>query len=103
MKRFCQTLHLKEDLELIRQYTEIHRQIWPEIKAGIREVGILDMEIYIHGNTLFMIVETTDAFDWVKDNQRSQASRMGSLCLPFSAGKCFCYFSRKMAIDGTNF
>mgnify|MGYP002083676142 CR=1 FL=1 len=73
MKRFCQTLHLKEDLELIRQYTEIHRQIWPEIKAGIREVGILDMEIYIHGNTLFMIVETTDAFDWVKDNQRLAA------------------------------
>lgn len=70
MKRFCQTLRLKEDRELIRQYTEVHRQIWPEIKAGIREVGILDMEIYIHGNTLFMIVETTDDFDWVKDNQR---------------------------------
>lgn len=70
MKRYCQTLRLKEDQELIGQYIEIHRHIWPEIKAGIQDVGILDMEIYIRENTLFMIVETTDDFDWEKDNQR---------------------------------
>lgn len=70
MKRFCQTLELKEDEELIRQYAEVHQQVWPEIKAGIKEVGIQDMEIYIHENLLFMIVETNDDFDWEKDNQR---------------------------------
>ena len=37
---------------------------WPEIPQGIREVGILDMEIYINGNRLFMIVETPLDFDW---------------------------------------
>lgn len=70
MKRYCQTLKLKEDQELIRKYIRVHQEVWPEIKAGIREVGILDMEIYIYENLLFMIVETCDDFDWEKDNQR---------------------------------
>lgn len=70
MKRYCQILKLKEDPELIREYVKAHQEVWPEIKKGIREVGISDMEIYIHGNTLFMIVETVDDFDWIKDNQR---------------------------------
>lgn len=70
MKRYCQILQLKQDPDLIKQYIEVHREVWPEIKAGIREVGILDMEIYIHGHHLFMIVETRDDFDWEKDNER---------------------------------
>ncbi len=70
MKRYCQILKLKEDPELIREYVKAHQEVWPEIKSGIREVGISDMEIYIHGNTLFMIVETADDFDWIRDNQR---------------------------------
>ena len=39
-------------------------EAWPEIRAGIREVGILEMEIYILGTRLFMIVETPLDFDW---------------------------------------
>ena len=42
----------------------------PEIQAGIRSVGILDMQIYIHDNRLFMICDTTDEFDWEADNAR---------------------------------
>ena len=48
MKRYCQTLELYNDSELIRAYVAEHQHVWPEIKAGIREVGILDMQIYIH-------------------------------------------------------
>ena len=70
MKRYCQTLKLCDDADLIAQYVEEHAHVWPEIKAGIREVGILDMQIYIHGCTLFMIVDTVDDFDWEKDNAR---------------------------------
>ena len=70
MKRYCQTLNLYDDPNLIAQYVEEHRHVWPEIKAGIREVGILDMQIYIHKNTLFMIVDTVDDFNWEKDNAR---------------------------------
>lgn len=66
VKRYCQTLDLKNDPELIAKYIEAHDQYhsWPEIRAGIREVGILEMEIYIEGNHLFMIVETPEDFDW---------------------------------------
>lgn len=39
-------------------------EVWPEIIAGIREVGILEMEIYILENRLFMIVETPLDFEW---------------------------------------
>lgn len=68
VKRYCQTLDLKDDPELITQYRESHSEgkIWPEIPAGIREVGILEMEIYFTGNRLFMIVETPLSFDWDK-------------------------------------
>jgi L-rhamnose mutarotase len=39
-------------------------EAWPEIRAGIREVGILEMELYILGTRLFMIVETPLDFEW---------------------------------------
>lgn len=65
-KRFCQTLDLKDDPELIKEYRYYHSQegIWKEIMEGIREVGILEMEIYLLGTRLFMIVETPVDFDW---------------------------------------
>ena len=60
VKRYCQTLDLRDSPELIAEYRKRHSQAeaWPEILAGIREVGILEMEIYILGTLLFMIVET---------------------------------------------
>lgn len=65
-KRYCQTLDLKNDPELIEEYVKRHseRESWPEIRAGIRSVGILEMEIYLLDNRLFMIVETPLDFDW---------------------------------------
>ncbi len=70
MKRYCQTLDLRDDTEMIDRYVEVHAHVWPEIQAGIREVGILDMQIYRLGRRLFMIMDTTDDFDFVKDNAR---------------------------------
>lgn len=66
VKRYCQTLDLKDDPQLIGEYIKRHSEVeaWPEIRAGIREVGILEMEIYILGNRLFMIVETPLDFEW---------------------------------------
>ena len=66
VKRYCQTMDLRENAELIRQYKEAHDpdHFWDEIKQGIRQVGILEMEIYILGTRLFMIVETPLDFDW---------------------------------------
>ena len=66
VKRYCQTLDLKDTPELIAKYKEAHDPVhsWPEIREGIREVGILEMEIYILDSRLFMIVETPLDFDW---------------------------------------
>ena len=66
VKRYCQSMDLKDNPELIAEYVKRHSEAeaWPEIRAGIREVGILEMEIYILGTRLFMIVETPLDFDW---------------------------------------
>ena len=66
VKRFCQTLDLKDNPELIAEYRRRHSEgeAWSEILDGIREVGILEMEIYIVGTRLFMIVETPVDFNW---------------------------------------
>ena len=66
VKRYCQTLDLKDNPELISKYKLNHsrEKIWPEIIEGIKSVGILEMEIYIWGTRLFMIVETRLNFDW---------------------------------------
>lgn len=70
MKRYCQTLALKDDPALVERYIEVHAHVWPEVIAGQHEVGILSMEIYAKGNILFMIVDTVDDFDWDRDMAR---------------------------------
>ena len=66
VKRFCQTLDLKDNPELIAEYRRRHSdgEAWPEIIEGIKDVGILEMEIYLVDTRLFMIVETALDFDW---------------------------------------
>ena len=65
-KRYCQTLELKDNPELIQEYVKRHSEIyhWHEVRDGIRYVGILEMEIYLLGTKLFMIVETPLDFEW---------------------------------------
>ena len=49
VKRYCQTMDLKDDPQLIAEYRRRHSEpeAWKEILDGIRSVGILEMEIYI--------------------------------------------------------
>ena len=70
MKRYCQTLELRDDPEMIEKYCEVHRHVWPDIIEGQRQVGILDMQIFRRGRRLFMIMDTVDDFDFVRDNAR---------------------------------
>lgn len=64
-KRYCKTLALRNDAALIDAYKRVHAlgAVWPEIEAGMRAVGILDMEIYIAETQLFMIMDTVADFD----------------------------------------
>jgi len=56
---------LEDDPQLIAEYKQAHAAgaVWPEITQGMIEVGILDMEIYIVGTRLFMIMDTVPDFD----------------------------------------
>lgn len=64
-KRYCKTLSLKDDAQLIEDYKKVHapNAAWPEITQGMKDVGIIDMEIYILGTRLFMIMDTVADFD----------------------------------------
>ncbi len=64
-KRYCKTLKLHDDPALIEDYKKVHTMgaAWPEITQGMKEVGIIDMEIYLAGTQLFMIMDTVADFD----------------------------------------
>ena len=63
-RRFCLTLDLKDDPRLIVEYTRYHEQIWPEIAESIRDSGIRDMEIYLLGTRMFMVMEVDETFSF---------------------------------------
>ena len=67
MKSFGMALDLKDDPETIAKYTEYHRAVWPEVIQGLRGLGITRMKIFLHGNRLFMYVETPDDFEPDRD------------------------------------
>jgi len=74
MKRYALTLDLKEDAQLIKEYEDWHRKVWPEIKKSITDAGITNMEIYRTGNRLFMIMETSDSFDFNEKSSMDAAN-----------------------------
>ena len=66
MKRYCFALDLINDPELISEYKKYHTQIWPEITKSIQSAGIENLDIYLAGNRLFMIMEVNDSFSFEK-------------------------------------
>jgi len=64
MPRLCMMLDLKDDPKLIAEYRRYHEQVWPEVLHSLRDAGILEMEIYLGGNRLFMVLETMDGFSF---------------------------------------
>lgn len=64
MKTYCLTLDLKNDPELISEYEEHHKEVWPEIIDSIKDSGIIDMQIYRYETRLFMIMQVDDNFSF---------------------------------------
>ena len=64
MKKYVLALDLVDDVELIAEYDNYHKEIWPEIKKSILDSGITNMEIYRFGNRLCMLMETEDGFSF---------------------------------------
>lgn len=66
MKRYCFTLDLIDNDELIAAYKQYHQSVWPEILESIKSSGIDDMEIYLSGTRLFMVMDVNDSFTFEK-------------------------------------
>lgn len=62
-RRLCYACDLKDDPKLIAEYKKYHQSIWPEIRKSITDAGILNMEIYLCQNRLFMIMDVAAHFD----------------------------------------
>jgi L-rhamnose mutarotase len=71
-RRFCLTLDLKDDPQLIAEYKRYHEKIWPEITQSIKDSGIEDMEIYLLGTRMFMIMEVNETFSFATKNKADQ-------------------------------
>lgn len=65
-KRYCLTLDLKDDPELIAEYERHHQKLRPEIEQSIREAGITSMEIFRLGTRMCMMMEVDETFDFVR-------------------------------------
>jgi len=63
-KRYCLTLDLEDDPALIAEYRRHHQKIWPEITSSIKDSGIVDMEIYLLGTRMFMVMEVDARFSF---------------------------------------
>lgn len=64
IRRYGLTLDLKDDPDLIAEYKRQHKRLRPAITQSIVEAGIVDMEIYLLGTRLFMIMEVNEAFSF---------------------------------------
>ena len=86
-KSVAQVLDLKNDEELIKEYEEYHKKVWPEVLEGIKEAGIERMEIFRSGNHLFMYCLVGDNFDpnndfpqQSKNNEKSVVWEFSNIC-----------------------
>lgn len=64
MPRHCLMLDLKDDQTAISEYKRYHVKIWPEVKQSLFDAGIVEMEIYLAGTRLFMIMDVNEAFSF---------------------------------------
>ena len=64
MPRHCLMLDLKDDQTAISEYKRYHVKIWPEVKQSLFDAGIIEMEIYLAGTRLFMIMDVNETFSF---------------------------------------
>jgi L-rhamnose mutarotase len=74
-KRHCLTLDLKNDPALIAAYKQHHQNVWPEITRSLKEAGVEDLEIYLLGTRLFMILEVNGQFSFEAKARADRVNR----------------------------
>ncbi|MEO0341380.1 MAG: L-rhamnose mutarotase [Bacteroidota bacterium] len=70
-KRFCFACDLKDDPVLIDKYKDYHApsNLRPAITKSIKDAGIVDMQIYLTGNRMFMIMEVDETFSFTRKQE----------------------------------
>ena len=63
MKKIAYTIDLVDDPELADEYCRLHADVWPEVRDGLRAVGVHELHIFRHVRRLFMLMEVVDDFD----------------------------------------
>ncbi|MEP2239086.1 MAG: L-rhamnose mutarotase [Maribacter sp.] len=76
VKRLCFSCDLKDNPDVIGAYKKYHAEgnAWPEITSSIKDAGITDMQIYLTGNRMFMIMEVDETFDPIKKAEMDAAN-----------------------------
>ena len=64
MKKICLALDLVNNKELIDEYINHHKSVWPEVESSIIDSGIKKMEIYSVYDRLFMIIYVNKDFSF---------------------------------------
>ena len=70
MKTFMYTINLKDNPEIINSYKKYHENIWPEVEESLKNIGIINMRIYLLGTRMVNLIETIDDFDPARDLAR---------------------------------
>jgi len=78
MNRSVLTLDLRDDPAAIAAYRRHHAEAWPEVVRSLKDAGILEMDIYLLGTRLVMLVEVQDGLDlkMVFEQHRSSSPRV---------------------------
>src|ERR1700732_242040 len=103
-RRFCFALDLKDDPALIAEYRKYHEKIWPEITQSLKDSGIEDLEIYLLGTRMFMIMEVNQSFSFdkkAKAMSKIRRCKLGSSSCGDSSKHCPKQSLAKMAAHGT--
>jgi hypothetical protein len=90
-RRFCFALDLKNDPALIAEYRKYHEKIWPEVTQGSKDPGIEDLEIYLLGTRMFMIMKVNQNFSFGKRTRLTRTIRrckLGSSSYGDSSKRC---------------
>lgn len=59
MQRIAFTITLKPGADPV-EYKRRHDEIWPEMAGALRDAGIRNYSIFLHGSTLFAYLEAED-------------------------------------------
>jgi L-rhamnose mutarotase len=76
MKTYCLALDLHNEPDSIAEYRKYHEPdtIWPEVVENIKSQGILRETIFLIGNHMVMVLETTDDFSFESRSASDQAN-----------------------------